>query len=291
MTGRSRQRLTGTTRGRAPTYRGRVGRSRGSVSASDVERVLRLLQNGAAAAADVIGTRSGGTGRPALEAARAERAYRKELARYQRGVERDRAQAWWAGAGAVVCTAAAVPTGGISLVGTAAFGWLATSSVVRLRTRRPPTQPPPPMLEIPRLPRTAIGAGEVDRLSRAERRLAEVAPAVQRLHPGAAAELRAATAEAGPLLHQQAHRLAVLHGLRSDLASTPAGVAADAAARDVAARLDRGVCAYEALLAAAATLLGAPDVARDVDDVLAPAVQALQAYTHGLTVSAEPPRE
>lgn len=268
-----------------------MGKPRGSLSASDVERVLRLLQNGAAAAADALGSRSVSGGRATVEAARAERAYRKELTRYQRGVERDRAQAWWAGAGAVVCAAVAPPTGGVSLVGTAAFGWLATSSVVRLRTRRPPAPPPPPVPEIPRLPRAAIGAGEVERLARAERRLAEVSPAVQRLHPGAGAELHAATAEASPLLHQQAHRLAVLHGLRADLAASPSGAAADAAARDVAARLDRGVSAYEALLGAAATLLGAPDVARNVDDVLTPAMQALQAYTHGLTVSAEPPRE
>jgi hypothetical protein len=261
------------------------------VSASDVERVLRLLQNGAATAADVLGARSGADGRLSTETARAERAYRKELARYQRGVERDRAQVWWAGTGAVVCTAAAVPTGGVSLVGTAAFGWLATSSLVRLRTRRPPAQPDPPLPAVPRLTRAAVGAGEVERLARAERRLAEVAPAIERLHPGAAVELRAAAQEATPLLHQQAHRLAVLHGVRSDLAGSPAGAAADAAARDVADRLDRGVTAYEGLLAAAATLLGAPDVARDVDDVLAPAVQALQSYAHGLTVSAEPPQE
>lgn len=257
------------------------------MSAADVERVLQVLRTGASVVADAIGTSEERRTR------QAERAYRIAVARYERTRERDRARVWWAGTGTVVCTAAALPTAGLSLVGTAVFGWMTASSAVRLRTRTPP-EPPPPRLpaRAPRIPRAAIGAGEVERLARSHRRLGEVLPAVERLHPAAGAELRAAMLESAPLMHQQAQRLAVLHAVRTDLAETAAGTAAEAAAGEVAARLGRGVTAYEDLLAAAVTLLGAPDPARSVDvlvdTVLGPAIEGMQAYTHGLTVADGP---
>jgi hypothetical protein len=77
----------------------------------------------------------------------------------------------------------------------------------------------------------------------------------------------------------------VLDDLGRDLPGTPTAVAAETAAHQVAARLARGADAYERLLAAAATLLGAPDLAGGADDVLGPAVEGMQAYTHGLAVA------
>ena len=62
----------------------------------------------------------------------------------------------------------------------------------------------------------------------------------------------------------------------------PAGNAAREAAVLVTARLRAGVEAYEGLLAAAAELLGAPDLGRSAGELLSPAVQGMQAYTHGL---------
>ncbi len=64
--------------------------------------------------------------------------------------------------------------------------------------------------------------------------------------------------------------------------------AATAAAEEVRGRLARGCATYESLLAAAATLLAAPDIARSTEDVLNPAVEAMTAYAHGLARAAEP---
>jgi len=128
----------------------------------------------------------------------------------------------------------------------------------------------------------------VRRLAVAERQLREVAAALRSLHPDAAAELERAGVEAVPTLHAQAERLAVLHRLSLGPAG-PAADAAKAAAAEVAARLARGVDACELLLAAAATTLGSPDLARSAEDVIGPAVDGLLAYAHGLSTAAERP--
>jgi hypothetical protein len=105
---------------------------------------------------------------------------------------------------------------------------------------------------------------------------------VQRLHPPAGAELAGAVRQAAPLLGAQIERLVVLDALARDMAGTPTAVAASRAAAQVTERVAAGVAAYERLLGAAAELLGAPDLDRTAGQVLAPAVQAMQAYSHGL---------
>ena len=132
------------------------------------------------------------------------------------------------------------------------------------------------------LSRDAVGAQVAERLAVAEANLARVVPAVERLYPPAGAELARAVDEAAPLLHQQVERLAVLDGIAREMNGGPATAAATEAAALVTQRLQAGVEAYEGLLAAAAELLGAPDLGRSAGDVLSPAVQGMQAYTHGL---------
>lgn len=155
-----------------------------------------------------------------------------------------------------------------------------------LGTITPPELPSVPVPPPPPLPRGAIGAEESERLTRLRSQVAQVIPAIAQLHPGAAAEVRRADAEAAPVLAGQVHRLALLHRMVAEMPGTEPARAASAAATEVCARLARGCATYESLLAAAATLLAAPDIARSTEDVLNPAVQAMTAYAHGLARAA-----
>jgi hypothetical protein len=51
----------------------------------------------------------------------------------------------------------------------------------------------------------------------------------------------------------------------------------------VAERLGHGVEAYERLLSAAVSLLGAPDLARSPEATVGPAIEGMLAYAHGLS--------
>ena len=124
------------------------------------------------------------------------------------------------------------------------------------------------------------------RLEAVSAKVLQLIPAVEHLHPSAGLELRKAVEQAAPLLDQQARRLAVLDSLRASMDGTAAGAAAESAAREVEQRLGRGVDAYEALLAASATLLGAPDLGRSADAVLLPAIEGMHAYSAGLATAA-----
>jgi hypothetical protein len=220
------------------------------------------------------------------------REYRKVLRRYERAVSRLRTAVFVGSVGAVATAVAAVA--GRQpwwLVLTAISCWVGGRAFVGLRRARPP-EPPPAWLPaspgvavtpLPRLRSGAAGAVETERLGRAESSLRRVLPAVADLHPSAAAELRDAAAECGPVLHQQAGRLAVLAGIEADLPGSAAAQSAASAAREVADRLGHGVDAYERLLAAAAELLAAPDLSRSAEATVAPAIQGMHAYAHGLT--------
>jgi hypothetical protein len=201
------------------------------------------------------------------------RAYRRALARHQQRLGQLRT-AVFAGAVGTVATLVAAVAGGQWwwLVGTAFALWFSGAAGLRLRRARPPQPPPPP------------GAA---RLLRVQESLVQLIPAVEHLHPSAGLELRKAVDQAAPLLDQQSRRLAVLDALRLSMAGTGAGAAADTAAREVQGRLDRGVDAYEALLAASATLLGAPDLGRSADAVLLPAIEGMQAYSAGLSAASD----
>lgn len=147
--------------------------------------------------------------------------------------------------------------------------------------------PPAPRVDVApplavSVPSDAIGAEQAERLTSLRRQLAQIIPAIERLHPGAAEDLRAADLEAAAQLHALVDRLVILHGIRREMAGTQAEGAATSAAIEVRERLATGCTTYERIIAASATMLAAPDVARGTDEVLAPALEGLAAYTHGL---------
>ncbi|TAK68208.1 MAG: hypothetical protein EPO13_11685 [Actinomycetota bacterium] len=165
--------------------------------------------------------------------------------------------------------------------------WAGLDARRRVREAVPPPPPavllPPP----PALAPTVPGAAAVARLAALRLRLAQVLPAVSRLHPDAGAELLRADCEAAPVLNALVDRLDAAHRIAADLPGTAAAAAATAAADDLLDRLAAGVDTYERLLTAAATMLAAPDLGRSTDEVLGPAVDALAAYTAGLRRSAD----
>jgi hypothetical protein len=177
-----------------------------------------------------------------------------------------------------------------------AWMWLtatAVSAVVAVRARlslrrTPPARfGPPPPAPPPLLPPGARGHLEAARLMRVRVQLAQIVPAVSGLHPDAGEELRRADAEAAPALNALVQRLLVLAGIERDLPGTAAAGAAATAAEEVRARLAAGVDTYERLIAAAASMLAAPDLGRSSEAVLGPAIDALAAYTGGLSASAD----
>ena len=152
----------------------------------------------------------------------------------------------------------------------------------RLRRMGPPPEPLALVGPPPRLHRGAVGAAEVTRFSALRVQVMTLAPSLDRLHPGAGDELRRADLEAAGPLTALCERLSVLDDLQRELPGTSAARTASASAAVVRDRLAEGCETYDALLAAAAQLLAAPDLGRRTSDVLAPAVDAMLAYAHGL---------
>jgi hypothetical protein len=239
-------------------------------------------------------TRAAGTAGGAVAAWRAaqagvgpgELAFRRDLARYERTTGRLRTRVFVAAVAAVATAVAAIGGPPWWWCATAVSLWYGVTGFVRLRRARPPQRSGYPTQWSPALTggvaKGSTGAVVAERMAVAEANLARVVPAVERLYPPAGAELARAVDEAAPLLHQQVERLAVLDRISREMGAGPAGNAAREAAVLVTARLRAGVEAYEGLLAAAAELLGAPDLGRSAGELLSPAVQGMQAYTHGL---------
>jgi len=139
----------------------------------------------------------------------------------------------------------------------------------------------------PSMPKGRVGSVEVSRLTTARVQVMTVAPALDRLYPGAGTELRRADKEAAAPLTALAERLVVLDQLQRELPGTSAARSAAASSELVRQRLDDGCDTYDELLAAAATLLAAPDITRSTSEILGPAVSAMVAYAHGLQRAAE----
>lgn len=168
------------------------------------------------------------------------------------------------------------------------FGLAAIGGVLAWRAHRklrsagePPATMPviaPPVS----LPRSAIGATEVERLISVRMQTLQMAVTVKPLSPDAADELRRADAEAAGPLTALAERLSLLHQLQSELPNSAAARAAQTSAIIVQERLANGCETYEELLAASARLLAAPDSQRSTATILEPAVAAMVAYAHGL---------
>ena len=221
--------------------------------------------------------------------------HRRAVRKHERSVARLHSRVTAGSVGAVTGSAlflAAVP-GDMEVWGFAGLAFAAASGVAALTARRrlrdvaPPPAPRLPAPPPPPLPSSARGAAESAQLTQLRIQLAQVVPAIDRLHPGAGEELRRADAEAAPPLGALVERLAVLDRMERTMPGTSAAEAAASAADEIRTRLAAGCATYERLLAASATLLAAPDVGRSTEDVLGPALEAMSAYAHGLARSDE----
>lgn len=177
-----------------------------------------------------------------------------------------------------------------------AWLWLTAAGIgllvsVRGRMRLRRLGPMPMLLEpvapAPALPNGRVGAVEISRLTSVRVQVMNVAPALDRLYPGAGDELRRADNEAAGPLTALAERLVVLDQLLRELPGTSAARSAATSSELVRRRLDDGCDTYDELLAAAARLLAAPDITRSTSDILGPAVSAMVAYAHGLQRAAD----
>ena len=273
--------------------------------ASDRDQFARVVQAGISRGMDVVDAwRQARAQRPSAQARALQAEHDRRLAEQQRALRRHQRRQR---------TLDNEVTGGVAVAGVAgtlgvldiviesttatagvygpAWVWVALAAgggVVAAVARRKRAQlPPAPRVDaIPSaptaIPAHAIGAEQAQRLTSLRLQLAQVIPAIERLHPDAAADLRRADLEAAPKLHALVDRLVVLHGIRIEMAGTEAEAAATSAAVEVRERLTTGCATYERLIAASATMLAAPDIARGTDEVLAPALEGLTAYTHGL---------
>lgn len=273
----------------------------------DRESFAAVVQAGIERGLDVVEAwRAARASKPsrALEAARqrAVVAHTREVRRY----ERRRATLTTRTIGGTAVAGVAGTVGTIDVIAevatnqTAVYGpswmWLgaavigAVTAFTARRRARSLTPPPAfvaPIGPPPTLRPDAIGAGESQRLIRLRVQLADIVATLDALHPAAAADLRQADIEASPPLHALIERLELLDRMRRELGNSPAADAATTAAMQVRERLHAGCQTYESLLTASASLLAAPDVSRSTAEVLTPAIEALQAYTHGLQRSAE----
>lgn len=272
---------------------------------SDGDQFARVVQMGISRGMDVVDAwRQARAQRPTAQARALQAQHDRTLAAQRRAVRqhqrRERTLANEVTGGTIVAGVAGT-LGALDIViesTTAAAGvygpaWMwvalataggATALVARRRRRN---LPPPPRIDAVVTPVTslssdAIGAQQAQQLTSLRLQLAQVIPAIDRLHPGAAEELRRADAEAATQLHALVERLAVLDSIRREMPGTTAESAATIAAHEVRDRLATGCATYERLIAASATMLAAPDVARGTDEVLGPALDGLAAYTHGL---------
>ena len=276
----------------------------------DPQELAALVQVGLAKGLDVVAAFRAATAHlPAVEAREMDREHRKAVEQHRRAVKHYEHQVRSLQTRATTGTAVAGVAGAVGVIdvvsevvtsGQGAYGpswlWLAgavTGAVVSVSARRalrevqapdPVRLPPPPP---PPLPRGARGAQEAAALTALRLQLASVVPAVERLHPGAGQELRQADLEAAPALSVLVDRLAVLAALERQLPGSAPAAAAATAAEEIRSRLAAGVGTYERLLAAAATVLAAPDLGRTTDEVLGPALDAMSAYAAGLARSAE----
>jgi hypothetical protein len=169
--------------------------------------------------------------------------------------------------------------GGLT-AGTAALGWRARRRAKDLEAHPPVPQLPP--LPPARLRQGARGADQADRVAGALLHLYDLVPNVGRLYPQAGQELWRAVSDVEPLLRGQVERLASLDRIEWEMPGSRAADAAIAAGTEITSRVRAGADALEDLIAAAARMLAAPDIGDGVPDALAPAIDSLDAFAHGL---------
>ena len=226
-------------------------------------------------------------------------AHRAALARYEGQVRQHQGRIAGAKAGVVaggagaavlgVSTVASVGSpsqmlflGGLT-AGTATLGWRARRRAKDLEAHPPVPQLPP--LPPARLRSGARGAEQADRVANALLHLYDLVPNVGRLYPQAGQELWRTVSEVEPLLRGQVERLASLDRIEWEMPGSRAAEAAIAAGTEITGRLHGGADALEDLIAAAARMLAAPDIGDGVPDALAPAIDSLDAFAHGLNAA------
>jgi hypothetical protein len=226
-------------------------------------------------------------------------AHRAALVRYEGQVRQHQGRIAGAKAGAVaggagtavlgLSTVASVGSpgqmiflGGLA-AGSAALGWRARRRAMELEAHPPVPQLPP--LPPARLRAGARGAEQVERVANALLHLYDLVPAVGRLYPQAGQELWRAVSDVEPLLRGQVERLASLDRIEWEMPGSRAAEAAIAAGTEITARIHGGADALEDLIAAAARMLAAPDIGDGVPDALAPAINSLDAFAHGLNAA------
>lgn len=193
-----------------------------------------------------------------------------------------------AGTAGLIDMAASGPGSSIGWFVITALGAVAGVIGARSWRRLPPNLQAPAIPEAPALVRRgAIGHDSVARYTAVRVQTVQVVRAIEPLHADAAAEIRAADAQAAPTLNALAERLRVLDGMTRQMPGTSTALSAQESARAVSAQLDQGSASYDVLLAAAARLLAEPDLGSPVPEILEPAASALIAYAHGLRAASQ----
>ena len=280
------------------SYRNTVPRRR-----RDPAEVAAIIEAGVSRGVDLVESFLAATGRGpragskalAVEHRKAVAANKREIARHRGRLATLRTEV----TGGAVVAATGATIGLIDVVtpmdgplwlwfGAAGVGLLVS---VRARLKLRHVGPVPRELELvgppAALPRGAAGAAEVARFTAVRVQVMTLAPSLDRLYPGSGDELRRADNEAAVPLTALAERLRVLDQLQRELPGTGAAASAAASAKEVGLRLAAGCATYDELLAAAARLLAAPDPSRSTEQILAPAVDAMVAYAHGLQRAAD----
>ena len=227
------------------------------------------------------------------------KAHQSALVRYEGEVRHHRGRIAGAKAGMVaggagtavlgLSTVTVAPSpGGMAVLGgltagTAALTWRARRKAKDLESHPPVAQLPP--LPPARLRSGARGAEQADRVAKALLHLYDLVPNVGHLYPQAGQELWRTVSEVEPLLRGQVQRLASLDRIEWEMPGSRAAEAAIAAGSAITGRLHGGADALEDLIAAAARMLAAPDIDDVVPDTLAPAIDSLDAFAHGLNAA------
>ena len=258
------------------------------------ERVHTLVEQGVGVAEAYASVR-GANAKALKEQQRAVAAHTKAVARHERHLTASARRAvTWSTVSVATAVIGVIDVASGTVAGEPVWwlGGAALSAVFAVRAShagRTATEPGPLVLPVSApadLRRDATGWAQAQGLIAVRRQVAAMLPAVRSLHPGAGAELAAADGEAGPVLSALVTRLGLLDQVVHELPGTSAAMSAAAASVQVRDRLADGVQRYDALLAAAATMLAAPDMGRSSVAVLGPAADALTAYAHGLASSA-----
>ncbi len=278
-------------------------------SRRDPAELAALIEQGVSRGIDLVDSFLAVTGKGPRGSSKALAVeHRKAVAANQRAVTRHRVRvkslrsevtggAVVAGVGGTVGLIDAVAElGGSGGMPGPAWAWFAAAGIgllvsVRGRLGLRRIGPAPRQLELvgppPSIPRGATGSAEISHLASVRVQVMNMAPSLDRLYPGSGDELRRADNEAAGPLTALAERLVVLDQLQRELPGTSAASTAARSAELVRGRLADGCATYDELLEAAARLLAAPDATRSTSEILAPAVDAMLAYAHGLQKAAD----